>query len=399
VNRTVRLELHPTPEQAELLAETCRQFTDAFNHVCRVGWQQREKNGVRLHHETYYPLKRRWPELVADLHVQARVKATEAVKAALALAKQGRKTACPQSSACPPRFNVHTFKLSWERGEVRLSTTNGRQSVPFSLPAYAETYAGSRVCTADLLKREGRWYLHVAVAVPAPAVEPLPVVLGVDLGLARPAVTSTARFLGKRRWREVEARRFRLKRKLQKANTKAAKRHLRKLKRKQRRFRRDCDHVLSKQIVQAAPAGATIAVENLTQIRSRIKARHGGQTRRLHAWSFAQLRSFIEYKAEERGCTVVGVDPRHTSQTCSRCGHCARNNRRSRSVFRCRVCGFELHADLNGARNIAARYHAGRGNAPSSGLLSESLPSQPPVSLSDPGDGLGTSPQALAGGV
>jgi transposase len=55
---------------------------------------------------------------------------------------------------------------------------------------------------------------------------------------------------------------------------------------------------------------------------------------------------------------VVAVDPRHTSQACSRCGHTARNNRRSRGRFVCRKCGFELHADLNASRNIAAKYHA-----------------------------------------
>jgi putative transposase len=97
VDRTVRLELHPTPEQAQALFETRHLFTAAFNHVCRVGWQQREPNGVRLHHETYSPLKAQFPELVSDLHIQARVKATEAVKAALARTKKRRKVSCPRA--------------------------------------------------------------------------------------------------------------------------------------------------------------------------------------------------------------------------------------------------------------------------------------------------------------
>ena len=100
-------------------------------------------------------------------------------------------------------------------------------------------------------------------------------------------------------------------------------------------------------------------LENLTNIRKRTKIRKQSKTsRRLHSWSFAQVKGYVEYKAEERGCTVVGVDPQHTSQSCSCCGHIARNNRRSRGRFVCRMCGFELHADLNAARNIAAKYHA-----------------------------------------
>jgi len=123
------------------------------------------------------------------------------------------------------------------------------------------------------------------------------------------------------------------------------------------------------QIVKSAYSGATIVLENLTDIRKRSKIRKKTKTsRRVHSWSFAQIKVFVAYKAEGRGCTVAGVDPRHTSQACSCCGHVARNNRRSRGRFVCRVCGFELHADLNAARNIAAKYHASGGISPAGEL-------------------------------
>ena len=394
MDRTLRLLLYPTGEQVDALAETSCQFTAVFNAVCRYGWEHGEKNGVRLHHATYYPCKAECPALVSDLHIQARVKATEAVKSALALAKKGKRVSLPQSTSCPPRYNVHTFKLDWDANIVRLSTVAGRMTVPFSVPDYAAKYIGGKTCTADLIQRGTHWWLHVVVDVPAPEVVPTDAVVGVDLGIAQPAVTSNNAFLGERRWREVEARYFRLRRKLQAKGTKSARRHLRKMRGRQRRFRRDCDHVLSKRVVQATPPGATIAVENLTNIRSRTKVRKGKQARRIHGWSFDQLRSFIGYKAEERGCTVVGVDPRHTSQACSRCGHIARNNRRSRGHFVCRACGFELHADLNASRNIAARYLAGVGR-PDSGA--------PPVNraIASGDHGCvppGRKPPALAGG-
>jgi putative transposase len=50
------------------------------------------------------------------------------------------------------------------------------------------------------------------------------------------------------------------------------------------------------------------------------------------------------------------------------CGHTARNNRRSRDLFVCRLCGLSLHADLNGARNIAAKYRAEGGTSAFGGL-------------------------------
>src|SRR5438034_4094271 len=89
MQRTIRLRLLPTVEQAGALTETARLFTLAFNAVIAHGWQHREKNGVTLHHATYRSLKAEYPSLVSDLHIQARVKATEAVKSALALQKPG----------------------------------------------------------------------------------------------------------------------------------------------------------------------------------------------------------------------------------------------------------------------------------------------------------------------
>ena len=367
----MRVLLDVTSDQAALLTDTAAQFTAVFNAVCRYGWDHGEQNGVRLHHALYYPFKAQYPALVSDLHIQARVKATEAVKSALALAKKGKRVSCPTSVVCPPRYNLHTYKVDWESRTVRMSTTGGRQTVRFSVPAYAARYvqAVTGVATADLIQRDGRWWLHIVVTLPAPAIAPTDAVVGVDLGLAQPAVTSNAQFLGQKRWRNREARLFKLKRALQKRGTKSAKRHLRKLRRTQARFRRDCDHVLSKQIVQSTPPGGIIVLENLKEIRDRVKVRKGAQARRLHSWSFAQLKSFVSYKAEERGCTVVSVDPRHTSLACSRCGHQARNNRRSRAWFHCRQCGFSLHADLNGARNIAAKYQAGGSRSPAGGPI------------------------------
>jgi putative transposase len=414
VQRTVRLELHPAPEQTESLADTSRQFTESFNSVCCHGWQERETNGVTLHHATYRTLKDALPSLVSDLHIQARVKATEAVKSALALAKKGKKVSCPQSRFCAPRFNLHTFKLSWEQRTVRLSTTKGRVTVPFSLPEYAKKYLGNPTATADLLFRKGRWWLNVVLTLPTPDIEacahartqgaPAPAgseeVIGIDLGLTRAAVTSANGFYGERRWRELEARDFRLRRALQQKGTKSAKRHLKKLSGRTARRRRDHDHVVSRRIVDATPPGATLAVENLTDIRQRVKARkaNGGQ-RRLHSWSFASLRAFLTYKGEEVGIQVEGIDPRHTSQTCSHCGFQHRSNRRSPSWFRCRSCDYQSNADRNGALNIAAKLLASRATCVAGGSLSEDLSCQSSLPSNGVCCGLDASSQALAGGI
>jgi putative transposase len=365
VRRAIRLQLKPSREQVGLLEETTWQFTATFNAVCAYGWEHRTRNGVTLHHATYYGLKLQYPALVSDLHIQARVKATEAVKSALTLAKdERRKVSCPVSAACPPRFNVHTMSVHWADSTVRLSTTGGRTTIRFGLPHHAHRYLSGKVAMAELVNRDGAWWLHVVMTLPTPEIAPTDAVVGVDLGLAQPAVTSNNCFLGKKAWRAIEARIFNQQRALQRRGTASAKRRLKITRRRQARFRRDCDHVLSKQIVEATPPGGTVVLEKLTNIRKRVTTgRKSRLARRIHGWSFARIKIFVEYKAEGRGVTVAGVDPRHTSQRCPNCGHTARNNRRSRAWFHCRHCGFQLHADLVGARNIAAKYLVGSSSA------------------------------------
>ncbi|MDF2711262.1 MAG: transposase, partial [Nonomuraea muscovyensis] len=62
--------------------------------------------------------------------------------------------------------------------------------------------------------------------------------------------------------------------------------------------------------------------------------------------------TILSHKAESAGRELVAVDPRNTSRTCSRCGHCAKENRLTQAAFRCTACGHAAHADVNAAKNI-----------------------------------------------
>jgi putative transposase len=72
----------------------------------------------------------------------------------------------------------------------------------------------------------------------------------------------------------------------------------------------------------------------------------------LRNWSYFELETMIEYKAKRTGITVVKIDPYHTSQTCSACGHYEEGQRKERE-FECKKCGVKIDADYNAAINIA----------------------------------------------
>ncbi len=63
----------------------------------------------------------------------------------------------------------------------------------------------------------------------------------------------------------------------------------------------------------------------------------------------------LEQKVLKYQGTFIKVDPKHTSQTCFKCGHRSKDNRRSQSEFHCQNCGYTDNADYNAARNIRVK--------------------------------------------
>jgi len=62
--------------------------------------------------------------------------------------------------------------------------------------------------------------------------------------------------------------------------------------------------------------------------------------------------TLLEYKTDYN---LIKVNPKQTSQTCSRCGYVDKKNRVSQSRFVCKSCGFAINADVNAAKNILVR--------------------------------------------
>jgi putative transposase len=97
-----------------------------------------------------------------------------------------------------------------------------------------------------------------------------------------------------------------------------------------------------------------LACEDLTGIRGRGNGFNRAMRTELNSWAFHQLKLFLAYKCQRAGVTLIEVDPRFSSQTCSGCGHCERGNRKSQEWFECLCCGLRLNADVNAALNLKA---------------------------------------------
>ncbi len=113
------------------------------------------------------------------------------------------------------------------------------------------------------------------------------------------------------------------------------------------RFRDTANHKYSRALIDYAikQGCGVIQMEDLTGITS-------GANRFLKNWSYFDLQTKIEYKAKEVGIEVRYINPKYTSQRCSKCGCISANNRPSQAVFKCVKCGFESNADYNASQNI-----------------------------------------------
>jgi putative transposase len=345
---TETLKLSPSVEQGEALLATMHACNAAATRAARVAFQHKTANKIRVQALCYGSLREEFG-LSAQMAIRAIAKACEAYKRDKRLQPKFRPLG---AVAYDQRI------LSW-RGSDRASilTIGGRILVSVAwqgrrLGTVGTTLRGA----ADLVYRDGKFYLAVVIDVPEPPPGPEPDRwLGVDLGIVNLAADSDGTAYSGKAVRAMRYRNRQLRARLQSKGTKSAKRLLRKRRRKESRFARDVNHVISKAIVREAEGtGRGIKLEDLSGIRGRVTVRTA-QRADAHSWAFYQLRQFIAYKAKLAGVPVVLVDPRNTSRECPGCGHTDKLNRPTRDIFQCQRCWLAGPADHIAARTIAGR--------------------------------------------
>jgi IS605 OrfB family transposase len=226
--------------------------------------------------------------------------------------------------------------------------------------------------------RTKQWYLLVALEIPQPDVTPTtcPRTKGIDLGQRYVAVSTppdddTQFISGGQVVHQGEAYQ-RVRKRLQKKGTRKATGRLRQMTLRERRFKADVNHVTANSLVEP---GMLIGLEDLSHIRERTRQKGKKQRRKASKLAFAELKSFVNYKALLAGSIAITVDADYTSQQCPLCTHRSQANWPNTDLrFRCAnlKCGFGLHADLVGARQVCLRTLVVRQDWVTTGRLSPS---------------------------
>lgn len=343
-----QVKLQPTPEQRQYLLQTLEQANAVCDQISAYAWEHKTFRSFALHQALYHALRQQ-----SDLSAQVVVRLFAKVADAYKKDKKTQRHFRPHGAiAYDDRI------LTWYTDQQRVSiwSVGGRLNIPYQCGPRQREMLAYRKGESDLVysKSKDTFYLLAVCDIPDPSEQETDIALGVDLGRSNIAVDSDGEMFSSDVIEVNRTCKAELRRRLQKRGSKSAKRHLKKLSGKQRRFQRDVNHCISKRLVQKAErTGRSIRLEDLKGINRRTRVKGKEARAKQYNWSFAQLRAFITYKAAMRGVRVELVDPRYTSQRCFECGHIAKENRRSQAEFLCAVCGHAAHADVNAALNIA----------------------------------------------
>lgn len=339
------IKLVPTPAQAEALRETLTTVNAAAAFVSRHAFTTKTFARFALQKATYKSVR-------SSFGLSAQTTCLVVGKVAAAY-KKNKSVEANFRPAGAISYDNRVLQVNPTKRVVSIWTVGGRAKMSFVAGPRQLSMLAGRHAEADLICRNGKFYLHVCIESASPVLASPTDYLGVDFGVANVATDSDGNFYSGRGIKGVRHRHKRLRRKLQKKGTRSAKRRLKKLSGKERRFATWVNHNVSKRLVGTAKrTGRGIALEDLRGIRERIRVKCRSHRNTLHGWAFAQLRSFVEYKATMAGVAVLVVNPSYTSQTCPVCGFISKDNRRTQSEFVCVGCGHAAHADENAAVNI-----------------------------------------------
>lgn len=350
----VNLKLKPLESQQSALLETLKQANLACDWISQMAFENKIFKQFDLH-KLCYKITRQTFNLSAQIVVRQIKKVVDSYK----IQKKKQTTFKPTGSIAYDD-RIISFK---KNNLVSIWTVEGRSNIPFVCGDHQQKLLQYRKGEVDLIYRKDGFYLNAVCDVPEDSPLIPDDIIGVDFGIVNIATTSDEQTFSGKEVERVRQKYFFQRQTLQHKASKQSQsgkrpRNIHKLLKRvsgrEKNFRKLTNHQISKNLVLTAKdTNRAIALEEIKNIKKGLKKRFTKQSRaKISGWSFYELRQFVEYKAKLQGVPVMLVNPAHTSQTCSDCGHCEKANRKSQAEFVCVNCHYSLNADFNASLNI-----------------------------------------------
>lgn len=347
IERTIVCKLFNSKEINDVLSQTSIVFANACNYALEIAKKENVSNKIKLQKICYYDIRKVF-YLSSNLTIGAIRRASSSLTKLKKRRKAPRKF-LPKSID----YDARTFSFIEKDRSVSIKTFDKRIRIPLVLSDYQRSQlTGQNPTHAKIVKKGNDWYIHIGIKRDVSKKSTSTKPMGIDAGIKNTAYTSEKLAFSGETISEYKAKRNKIRASLQSKGTRGAKRVLKRLSGKEKRFTRHTNHVISKKLVADAKRHdcGIVRMERLKDIRAKTKTWNKHRNRMTANWSYYQLQQFVDYKSAEVGLTFELIDPFLTSQTCHVCSQLGSRNGEQ---FKCLTCG-DMHADYNAACNIAS---------------------------------------------
>jgi IS605 OrfB family transposase len=324
VKTILKVKLITDEFQHRALLRTMSVFNQVCNEISERAFKEQEFQKIQLHHIVYKGMREAHPEFSSQLVIRA----IDVVSCSYKTKRNKRPNGFKRTSAVVYDDRVITFKGT---DSVNIWTFEGRLNIPIKV--WNKERFAFRKGQVDLVLHNNTFFLLVTLEILTSEQYNAEGVIRIDLGVKNIAVISEGDVFSGEHIEKKRKQYHSHRQRLQNCGTRSAKRRIKTSGSKESRFRKDVNHVISKLIVSKAKGTRQVlALEELKYINKRVTVRKHNRNERM-SWSFAQLRSYITYKAKQLGVPIVIVPPAYTSQTCNVCGHREKKNRKNQAEF------------------------------------------------------------------
>ena len=360
MRRAFKFRLYPSVDQTRelgIMVETHRRLYNAALEQRKLAYETRR---ISLN---YYAQANQLKELRASDPYQARTNfsSEQATLRRLDTSYQNFFRRCQQGSKAPgyPRFkgSEHFDSVTFPTyGDgIRLKDNRLRVQHVGTIRTKVHRAVEGTVKTASIKREADKWFVVLSCDLGDVVVPPSTLPAGgIDVGLEAFLTTSDGHRVENPGYQKAELSKLR---RLQRAtsrkkkggrNRRKASRRVRVLHARVRNLRHEHHHQTALFLIRLY---GLIGVESLS-VANMLKNPH--LARAISDAGWAGFVNVLRCKAERAGAEVVAVNPRGTSQECSRCGVVVAKSLAER-WHTCPHCGLSLHRDENAARNILAR--------------------------------------------
>ncbi len=321
----------------------------AFNECSKVCFNLKKKSIIDLHANYYSNFRKSQEKIPSQIVITAERECLARYKSAKSNKHKLKKPI--EKRGLSVQFDKRLYSVK-KNGNLSIISSGKRiECKPYIYDRISNLWGKYKICDPNIFERNGEIWIALTFDTPE-EILPQTLATGIDLGVRQFAVSSEGIVYDDKKFKKEKRRLRYLKRCLQgraAKGSRSAKKHLKKLRRKETNKNKDFIHKTVNNILESVK-GDVIGLENLKGIK---KKKHKGQNK--NNISQVPLYEFVRvlgYKALMYNKTMVKVDPRNTSKTDCKTGKMD-GERKGRRYYS--KTGKVFDAEINAAINIAKR--------------------------------------------